>query len=324
MQGGVLQAEMLGGNQGGTASGRGGVSTSWRNVPGMTLRRPGYGDGKPKSLENAAGLNDIPGGAVRGGGGSSGGGGASGGYDDGAGGVPTYAQSERDNRSIPASQRYNNPGAQWPSKETERFGGVKANEGVIGGGNKIAWYPTPVHGLASNIALAQRLYVGKPIGAAISKWSNGGRNSVPGYDSNQILTPEIANDPKFWQAMSHAESGRNTVSRGQVTRAMEMVRAGSAEAYERQQVDRGVLDRSGIDRANGGGAQTHTGKLDVDVKAPPGSKVNYAGTGLLRPTSMQRQVQMPETERGPTAAGTAAQYVASQGGGGGGGGGGGW
>jgi hypothetical protein len=57
---------------------------------------------------------------------------------------------------------------------------------------------------------------------------------VPGYDSNAILTNEIANDPKFWKAMAGAESGRRgSLSDEQINQALEMEKAGSAAAYER-------------------------------------------------------------------------------------------
>lgn len=154
------------------------------------------------------------------------------------GGGATYGPQDRNNKSIPASIRYNNPGAQWPDSvgDAKRFG--MTDVGVIGGGNKIAGFPTPVHGLASNIALAHRLYVGKTVGNAISKWSNGGRSSVPGYNSGQIFTKEMANDPKFWAAMAKAESGKNNhLSLTQVGQALQMYQSGSAAAFEKANPD---------------------------------------------------------------------------------------
>jgi hypothetical protein len=40
--GGQLEYEVIGGNQGGTISGKGGVSYSWRSAAGMALRRPNW------------------------------------------------------------------------------------------------------------------------------------------------------------------------------------------------------------------------------------------------------------------------------------------
>ena len=44
-----------------------------------------------------------------------------------------------------------------------------------------------------------------------------------------------------------------------------------------------------------------TGKLKVDVNAPPGTKVEAGGTGLFRDTELQRSTQMPYTQSGPPA-----------------------
>jgi hypothetical protein len=66
------------------------------------------------------------------------------------------------------------------------------------------------------------------------------------------------------------------------------------------------LDRSALNDNN----KIHsTGKLDVSVNAPPGTKVNYHGQNLLKNTSMQRQTQMMQTQGGPTVADTAQSYM---------------
>jgi hypothetical protein len=51
----------------------------------------------------------------------------------------------------PASFRYFNPGAQYPSEEAARFG--QTGYGIIGGGHKIARFPSPVNGAAANFDL---------------------------------------------------------------------------------------------------------------------------------------------------------------------------
>jgi hypothetical protein len=43
-----------------------------------------------------------------------------------------------------ASFRYNNPGSQYPTKEAALFG--QTGFGIIGGGEKIARFPSPVNG----------------------------------------------------------------------------------------------------------------------------------------------------------------------------------
>jgi hypothetical protein len=72
--------------------------------------------------------------------------------------------------------------------------------------------------------------------------------------------------------------------------------------------DRAALDRGTVDRANGGSINS-TGKLDVNVSAPAGTKVDYNGTNLLRNTSMQRQTQMLPTMGGPSVSDTADSYL---------------
>jgi len=54
----------------------------------------------------------------------------------------------------PASIRYNNPGAQYPSARAAAFG--QTGYGIIGGGHKIARFPSPVNGAAANFDLLCR------------------------------------------------------------------------------------------------------------------------------------------------------------------------
>ena len=66
------------------------------------------------------------------------------------------------------------------------------------------------------------------------------------------------------------------------------------------------LDRNALNDNN----KIHsTGKLDVSVNAPPGTKVNYHGQNLLKNTSMQRQTQMMPTAVGPSVDDTAQSYM---------------
>jgi hypothetical protein len=94
------------------------------------------------------------------------------------------------------------------------------------------------------------------------------------------------------------------------------VEAGSSDLEEQylrkvlgfDEPDRGALDRNAVDRQNGASINS-TGKLSVDVNAPPGTKVDYNGDNLLRATSMQRQTQMMPTDTGPSVADTARSYM---------------
>ena len=161
-------------------------------------------------------------------------------------GLPTTPINDRGyvRGGPPASVRYNNPGAAWPSSTTNPSAGLSGrygstdvgwlNDGANGGrGNYIAGFPNPVYGLAYNMALAKANYVGLTVGRAISKWSNGGRTSVPGYKSSEIVTEAMINDKDFWDAMTKAESGKaGTPSDVQLTEALDIVKAGGVEAYE--------------------------------------------------------------------------------------------
>ena len=48
---------------------------------------------------------------------------------------------------IPATIRANNPGAQWPVSSSPKFGLTSYT--IIGGGNKIAIFDSPVQGAAA-------------------------------------------------------------------------------------------------------------------------------------------------------------------------------
>jgi hypothetical protein len=253
-----------GGGGGGGSGGGGGGGNGDSPTPTKPFETPGPGRPGPEDLEHqmpgtGPGGKFTPGDvqrAVIG--------------NDGGGAGATYGPQDRGNLRVPASIRYNNPGAQWPSAESKRFG--ETDSGVIGGGNKIAGFPTPVHGLASNMALLQDKYVGMTVGAAIKKWSGGGRGSVPGFDSNQTITPEMARDPKFlhpfFTQMADAESGRKgTISSEQIDQAIEMNKAGSAAAYEQQHPEF-------VQQYRGKGAASATAATPV----PPGWHPTAMGT----------------------------------------------
>jgi hypothetical protein len=136
--------------------------------------------------------------------------------------------------SAPASFRYNNPGAQYPSAEAARFG--QTGYGIIGGGHKIARFPSPVNGAASNLDLLFRNYVGMSIGSAGTKWTGANGFGVPGYDPAKVLTRELLEDPAgaiaFLKAIAGRESGKGSnLTEFQWLQAHDMFRAGSADAF---------------------------------------------------------------------------------------------
>lgn len=87
---------------------------------------------------------------------------------------------------IPASIRNKNPGSQYPGKTSKAFGSTSYE--TIGGGHKIATFPTYEQGAAALWALLERVYLGMTIRDAIFKWS--GQNSVNAYIAQiERLTP---------------------------------------------------------------------------------------------------------------------------------------
>ena len=81
--------------------------------------------------------------------------------------------------STPASIRHKNPGAMYPGRASRAFGGHKHS--IIGGGHKIATFPTHVDGAAALFYLlsTSKYYRGKTLAEAIATWSGG--NHVNAY-----------------------------------------------------------------------------------------------------------------------------------------------
>lgn len=135
---------------------------------------------------------------------------------------------------VPASFRYNNPGAQYPSHEAAKFG--QLGYGIIGGAHKIAHFPSVVNGAACNFELMHRVYTGMTIGAAGKKWTGAHGFGIPGYDSSATLTKTMVNNPEtaipLMKAVAHRESGKgNNLSETQWVQAHQMFKLGSADAF---------------------------------------------------------------------------------------------
>ena len=133
-----------------------------------------------------------------------------------------------------ASFRYNNPGAQYPSARAARFG--QTGFGIIGGGHKIARFPSPVNGAAANFDLLSSNYAGMPMGAAGKKWTGSYGFGIPGYPDERILTKEMLDDPTLAIAILKAIAGRefghgSNLSEEQWQQAHQMFKAGSADAF---------------------------------------------------------------------------------------------
>jgi hypothetical protein len=97
----------------------------------------------------------------------------------------------------PAAIRYNNPGAQWPNAQAEKYGMTGYGRLNDGYGNKIAYFPNAVYGAAANMALLSTGYVGMTISAGQFKWSGSHRAGLQGWDASTVITKEMARDPTF-------------------------------------------------------------------------------------------------------------------------------
>jgi uncharacterized protein (TIGR02594 family) len=288
---GQLEYKMLGGNQGGTASGQGGVSEQWRPASSLHLRRP----------PSPTGVATAPPQPI----------------------APSGVSQQGDTPASSANVRYNNPGAQYPSKAAEGFG--QTGFGIIGGGHKIAQFPTPVHGAAANIDLLSRKYTGMTIGDAMRKWSGGSR-AVPGplgnYDPKTVITPEMMQDPQFaipfMKAVASGEArGRYPMSDAQWEQAHRWVMQGGPkgeQALTRTQgpsnkptasaqppvgMNRGPdrIDRA-IDAGNGGGGINATGSVNVTVNSNgTRASTDVKSDGMFQQTSVRSHRQMAPTDK---------------------------
>jgi len=121
-------------------------------------------------------------------------------------------------RSIPASIRNNNPGAQWPGPSATQFGSTGSQD--LPGGQKIASFADPQSGAAAQFSLLDRNYTGQTLGSLIGKWSGGHDaadytrhvSQVTGLRPDTVITREMIRDPKvavpLAQAMAYHEAGR--------------------------------------------------------------------------------------------------------------------
>lgn len=175
---------------------------------------------------------------------------------------------------LPASFRYNNPGAQYPSIEAASFG--QTGYGIIGGGHKIARFPCAVNGAAANFDLLYRKYTGMTIAAAGTKWTGAHGFGIPGHDPGVLLTKPLLDDPAtavaLLKAIAGRESGRgNNLTEDQWRQAYSMFKAGSADTYLERlptrtefRVPAGAKTGAGVLRR----ARDHIGEAYQNIQVP--------------------------------------------------------
>lgn len=172
--------------------------------------------------------------------------------------------------STPASIRFWNPGAQYPGPIASRFGSTGA--ATIGGGHKIAVFDDPVKGAAAQFGLlGSEGYIGRPIGAAISKWSGGnsvdaylGQLKAAGIDPNAPLTQELLSSPQgitLARAMAQHEAGQPYPLSDEQWRAAQSMAFGESGPTDPGYVPPDY-DPAAPSVANGNAAPATDGKLD--------------------------------------------------------------
>lgn len=127
-------------------------------------------------------------------------------------------------KQVPASIRYNNPGAMWGGNPVSRKWGETGHVGLndgLGQGNQIAIFPTPIQGACAQIDLWRTpRYHNKPFKDGIAMWS--GHNNVPSYmalieqrvpgmTGDTLMTDEFLSSEsglKFLKAQAYHEAGR--------------------------------------------------------------------------------------------------------------------
>ena len=151
--------------------------------------------------------------------------------------VYTKVNVPYDGRNAP--ERYNNPGGAYPFKNSKQYG--MEGVGTIGGGHKIAKYPTVESGIAANIAhLKSMPIIGKTVGQARHYWVNGnfnGSKALTGMDSNQVITQELLNDPNWlsqWMVGTARDEGFPVAKLTAQTMNKGLAMAGSGAATSSQ------------------------------------------------------------------------------------------
>jgi hypothetical protein len=142
--------------------------------------------------------------------------------------APTVARGP-----TPANVRSNNPGALKPGAAAQLFDTTGTS--IIGRGNTIATFPSPVHGAAANMTnLATQTYVGKTIGQIGRTWTGGAKGGVIGYNPNTVVTAQMMRDPAFMipfmQAIARNEGGVFPMSDAQWGQAFDWYMAGGVPA----------------------------------------------------------------------------------------------
>lgn len=144
-------------------------------------------------------------------------------------------------------------------------------------------------------------------------------------DNNARFKARFGRDPSPTETYMMHQQGLGFYTKGKMTNVAGNPYPGmqgqqtpqSFEAGWGREIERraaGYTDRSSLDRTalSNKTEVNASGKLSVDVNAPPSTKVEASGSGLFKNTELQRSTAMPYTGSGPSASETANQYMASR------------
>lgn len=106
---------------------------------------------------------------------------------------------------IPASIRYNNPGAQWDGKVAKKWGSTQTVTLADGQSNHIAVFPTAVQGASAQFDLWKTSYCNLTLDGAIRKWSGG--NSSPQYMAFLVKQTGIQSTDRITTALLSSGKG---------------------------------------------------------------------------------------------------------------------
>ena len=198
-----------------------------------------------------------------------------------------YQRQSGDTGEKVANVRYNNPGAQGINVDARAFGST-VNDTISSG--KIARFDDPVHGMAANLATVSRVYAGDTVGHMISRWSNGGRNSIPGIPSNTVLTKELLNNPEFMAKLGPAIAAGE--GPGHYPMSQEHIRTAAAWAIEYRRTGKVPQEAAG-----GKGAVTPPWMQMPAYQPPTGGGGGTPGGGT--PAAPAAPVMMPSGQPYP-------------------------
>jgi uncharacterized protein (TIGR02594 family) len=266
---GERQFEMLGGNQGGTVSGQGGVSRRWYSESQLHFRRPVGPDGAPQQPDN-----QVP---------SAGGGGLA------SERISQEMQRDPDLRRLLMASTQAEVGGQGPVAEQSYMESVRnralaRNKTLRETLSSRSYYPGRTQGMLNrSIPETERARLDPTVDAVL-----GGSNRAGFATGNASMAVGFGGGP------TTVDMGPGRERFGIEAQDLRWARRMRRESQDAP-VDRAAVDRSVSAGAIAGGM---VGKASVDVNfsnVPPGVKTKASGEGAFEDIRLKRSPQMGTT-----------------------------